>query len=171
MKFKVLILSLLVFLLAACSPTKIEDIQFYLNPGVDTISEGTSYQDPGATAKFNLNFFDVVVVDNTVDVQTPGEYYILYELRYEGDTRELKRIVTVIEARNDSIVLNPGIDTLNVGETWTDAGITLNPSTGFTITTTGEVDPSTPGEYRIQYLAVHEDGTRLSITRVVTVVE
>jgi len=97
---------------------KIDDINFYLNPGVDTITLNSEYEDPGVTAKvFGLKR-STEVLENTVNTNEIGTYYITYSFEYKEFYFELTRIVVVIDETPPVIELNPGIDTIKVGQTW-----------------------------------------------------
>ncbi len=165
-----LILLLTVFL-SSCQEPSAEFIVIRLNNSVDTIEIGTTYVDPGATAKYGLATLEVVVISNTVDTNALGTYEIIYEATHNNFVKSTKRIVTVIDETPPLIVLNPGVDTIYSDETWIDAGVVVTDLSGGNITVTqmGTV-LSTPGEYMITYLATDESGNSSTKVRYVNVI-
>ena len=68
-----------------------------------------------------------------------------------------------------SAIINPSLDTVEVGSSWTDPGCT---TTGTQcIKTNGEVDIETIGEYHIEYTAQNSKGETLKLLRVVHVID
>ena len=67
------------------------------------------------------------------------------------------------------ITVTSGTDTVERGNTWTDAGATAD--TGETVTASGSVDISTAGSYTITYTATDAAGNVGTATRTVTVVD
>ena len=65
-------------------------------------------------------------------------------------------------------VINPSVDTVEVGTEWVDTGCTSTVGTCTTID--GSVDVNTVGEYHIEYLAVNEK-EEIQLLRVVFVVD
>ncbi len=70
----------------------------------------------------------------------------------------------------DNAVLSPGTDTLETGDTWSDAGVTLNHD-ALSVEETGGVDTSTPGTYEVVYTIVHDGQAVHQITRIVSVID
>ena len=67
------------------------------------------------------------------------------------------------------ITVTSGTDTVERGNTWTDAGATAD--TGETVTASGTVDTSTVGTYTITYTATDATGNVGTATRTVNVVD
>ena len=67
------------------------------------------------------------------------------------------------------ITVTSGVDTIELGSTWTDAGATAD--TGETVTVSGAVDTNTVGAYTITYTATDAAGNIGTATRTVTVVD
>lgn len=174
MKSKGLLLVLFMvmfFAFAGCDENT--DIEFHLNVSVDTIPLGEPYEDPGVTAKINGFIYQTEVTDYTVDTSEVGIYHITYTLDHLDRTLSLTRVVTVIDETPPEITLNPGIDTLLTGETWTDESVevTDNSDGVIDIETIGSVDTSSPGTYEITYVATDEYGNQNETTRIVTVLD
>ncbi len=151
---------------------KIDDIDFYLNPGIDTITLDSEYEDPGVTAKvFGLKR-STEVLENTVDTSQIGTYYITYKFEYKEFYFELTRIVVVIDETPPVLNLNPGIDTIKVGQIWVDAGVSIddNIENDTIVIVSGNVDTATRGSYIITYTATDSTGNSSTITRIVNVI-
>ena len=114
-----------------------------------------------------------MLVDNTgLDVAELGEYEITYSYSYREVEYSRTRIVKVIDDIDPTIVLNSGIDTVQLGETWVDAGVVAddNFDTELTIVTDSPVDTSTIGRYIVTYTAIDDSMNETSIIRVVNIV-
>ena len=170
MKYKLITLFIFLFLMA-CSEPSIDDIEFTLNPSVDTIIVYETYEDPGAEATLNDQVIEVEVIENTVNNEVIGDYHIIYQISYNDQVRTLTRKVSVIAENDYSITLNPGVDTIRVGETWIDQGVTLSHEEEFTVQIDGQVNTNEAGIYTIYYIAENEEGILISIQRIVTVID
>lgn len=175
MNKKIIIILLLVLspiILLACN-AKIDDIDFYLNPGLDTVNLNSEYVDPGVTAKVFGIRRSTEVLENTVDTSQEGTYYIKYKFDYQDFHFELTRIVIVLDETPPIISLNPGLDTIKVGQTWIDSGVNVsdNAGTDYTLSVSGNVNSSIAGSYIISYTATDSAGNTSVLTRVVNVIE
>jgi hypothetical protein len=143
-----------------------------LNPSLDTIEVGTQYIDYGAKANYGLIDLEVIVLETNIDVQTVGVYHIIYEATYNNITKTIKRIVTVIDETPPVLKLNPGIDTILLGEIWIDEGVEVfdNSNNEVIINIFGEV-LNEIGEYIITYEAIDQSLNKSYIIRYVHVVE
>ncbi|AUD62577.1 hypothetical protein BK010_02860 [Tenericutes bacterium MO-XQ] len=174
MKKGVLILFMICFASAmiACEPIVIEndeEIIISLNPGIDTVELESSFEDAGATASYGETELEVIVISNTVDVSEEGAYEVVYETSYLGETKTITRKVTVVDDLLPIVTLNPGQDTIYVGDEWVDAGVY---STEFmNVYRTGNVDINTPGEYLITYRITGRGGAEVFLYRYVNVIE
>jgi hypothetical protein len=172
-KFKLLlIVGFLIFTMIGCN-AEIDDIDFYLNSGIDTIEVNSVYVDPGATAKvFGLRRSNEVI-ENTVDATQVGVYHITYSFVYQEFEMALTRIVTVIDETPPVLVLNPGLDTIRINSTWSDASFSYydNSENNLIFEITGFVDTSKTGTYVISYKATDESGNSSTIYRYVNVIE
>lgn len=162
---------MVLFLFGCSTPSTVNDINFSLNPGIDTVLQMDEYTDPGATATYQTRKYRVEVVENNVDTRRIGDYTIIYQISYNDVTRNITRVVSVIPNVNYSISLNPGVDTVQLGQDWTDAGVQLSNFDDFTITVEGEVNTDKLGTYTIHYRAEHSSGAILTISRIVTIIE
>ena len=136
-----------------------------VTPGTDTVEQGSTWADAGATSDGG----ETVTVSGTVDINTPGTYTITYSATdTAGNTGTATRIVTVVDTTAPVITVTPGTDTVVQGFTWADAGATSDG--GETVTVSGTVDINTPGTYTITYSATDAAGNTGTATRTVTVI-
>jgi len=170
MKYILSIMTVLtVFILSACVPTV---YTFTLAPGNDTVEINTSWEDPGAYLEFNTTKVDYDTKTGSVDTTTLGLYEVTYLITYKETDYSITRYVYVVDQTAPELILNPGIDSLQVGDSsWVDAGVSVTDNSGETITTTssGTVDYNTPGTYTITYTATDSSGNTSTLERVVTV--
>ena len=159
-------------ILVSCN-LQIDDIIFYLNPGLDTVNLNSEYEDPGVTAKVFGIKRATEVLENTVDTTKEGTYYIIYKFDYKDFYFELTRIVIVIDETSPVLSLNPGVDTIKVGQTWIDSGVEVsdNGEDDYTITLSGSVNTAVAGSYTITYSATDSSGNTSVLTRIVNVIE
>lgn len=170
-----LFVSVIMMVVVACDVTSREpvDLILTLNPGIDTIEINTVFEDAGATANANGTSVTVHVLENTVDTTELGTYKIVYEASYRETSEKVVRIVHVIDETPPVITLNPGVDTLFIGETWVDAGavVTDNSLEALSYTVSGEVDTLEVGQYSVFYTATDSSGNETTVERVVTIVD
>ena len=79
----------------------------------------------------------------------------------------------VIDETSPVLKLNPGVDTINVGQNWIDSGIEVsdNGEDDYTLTVSGNVNIDIPGSYIITYSATDSSGNISVLTRIVNVIE
>lgn len=165
---KKLMMLVLLILLVGCQQ---RDISVALTPGYDIIGINEEWMDEGCILNINADFaIDMEVSSNSLDITTPGEYNIVYFEEYDGTEYTCLRIVKVIDETRPVVALNPGIDTIIVGEEWIDAGITIDGSNN-DIVVTGTVDVNTVGVYEITYTVTNEAMNVTIITRIINVIE
>ena len=165
---KKLILLVLLILLVGCQQ---QDISVVLNPGYDIIGINEEWIDEGCTLDINDDFtIDMEVSSNNLDVTKSGEYNIVYFEEYGGNEYTCLRIVKVIDETGPVVTLNPGIDTIIVGEEWIDASITVEGSNN-DIVVMGTVDSNTAGSYEIIYIVTDDTMDVTIITRIINVIE
>jgi hypothetical protein len=123
-----------------------------LNPGVDTIIEGQSYTDTGI---FLLVDGLIVQTLGSIDTSEVGVQTLTYEI-YDGDTKvyTLIRKIRVLTDNRLIVTLNKAITTLYVGDDYVDRGVTYNKGI---LVTTGDVDTSKTGIYKITYTVTYRD--------------
>lgn len=153
----------------------------YYSPEITLISgdvlqeAGTQWVDPGYTV-FDLSTeLEEMVLTGTVDPNTLGVYYVTYQISdLAGNISELvSRKVTVVDTTKPTVTLNPGIDTIVLGEEWIDGGIEAMDTfdTEVSMKTTNPIDNTTIGKYTIFYTVEDQSGNKTIVTRFVHVVE
>jgi hypothetical protein len=123
-----------------------------LLPGIDTVNDFNDWNDAGLRVLDGLLSVQVEIIESDI------YYQVIYKI-YEGDllidTRY--RMVTIDQtSQRIQIELNPGIDTIEVGETYVDQGATSNVGV---IVTDNQVDAETPGIYQVIYQVTIENVT------------
>ena len=164
----------LLFMLIGCDGTPGEaEVTLRLNPGIDTIEINTEFVDAGVTFEVNGRNRSVDTVDNQVDTSTLGAYTVTYTVTYDDKTYSVDRHVYVIDETPPVITLNPGVDTIFVGDQWTDAGAIVedNSLEVIDIVVGGEVDTNLAGTYEITYTATDSSDNTITATRYVVVIE
>ena len=134
-----------------------------------TVEVGGTYTDAGAISDGE----EIVTAVSTVDVNTVGSYTVTYTASdTAGNTDTATRTVTVSAPTDNKapvITLNGDASvTVEVGETYTDAGATSDG--GETVTAVSTVDVNTVGSYTVTYTAADVAGNADTATRTVNVV-
>ena len=165
-----LIVVILTGLLMSCE--KETTIEIKLNAGQDTVELNFDWVDKGAVLKVGSKEYQAVT-DDQVDTTTLGLYKVEYYYEYDGKEYKIIRYVNVVDQLKPIIELNPGIDTIKVGEEWLDAGAEAfdNSQEDIEIIVSGEVDTTKVGTYQIIYKASDASGNTTEIIRYVNVVE
>lgn len=154
----------IVFTLSACADFSNEP-QAFLNPGNDTVELGTQWIDNGAYLKVGFSKVGMETSD-VIDTNTIGFYDVIYTVTYQDIEYKITRRVAVVERTQIQATLNPGIDTLYVGEIWENAGVTV--PEGATVVTSGSVSFINAGTYEITY-TITLDNVSVMLVRYVTV--
>jgi hypothetical protein len=164
------LLMLFLFNLLGCiDPAVILEAE--LNPGIDTLELHSEFVDAGAEAMYGKQVISVPVISNNVDTSQLGTYEIVYTLNYQFQTVTITRIVTIIDETPPVILLNPGIDTITLGQVWLDAGAVSSDNSleVLTITVLGSVNINLAGDYTITYRATDSSGNTTEMIRIVSV--
>jgi len=120
-----------------------------LNPSIDTLFEGESWVDYGCSAIYDDVTYTCFIETNNIK-NIAGNYEVIY---YYPDsdgnnvyiTRKVKVLPNIIK---ESLVLNPGIDTILVGDDWIDSG--CSPSSSC-IVESNNIDINNAGIYQVIY--------------------
>ncbi len=157
--------------LASCTP---RDISVVLNAGNDIVGVNEEWVDAGCTLNINANYaIEMGVLSSELDLTTPGEYRIVYFEEYASEDYTCLRIVKVVDEEPPVVELNAGIDTVKVGTTWTDSGVTAidNLAEDLTIEVNGTVNTNVVGSYEIIYTVTDDYLNTTIISRIVNVIE
>lgn len=137
------------------------------------VEYGEDYIDKGYSV--SLEGFENVEVTGAVDSNELGDYFITYTLKDSEDVViDIEvRTVRVVDTTPPTVELNPGIDTIFIGENWVDPGVLVsdNYTTQTTLKITDQVDNSEVGQYRVTYKALDSNGNYTTLIRYVNVVE
>ena len=149
-----------------------DEIYLMLLAGQDTVEIHEEWIDAGAKFVLNDEEFTMVTL-NTVNTSKMDIYLIVYTYEYMDETYQIFRYVAVLDQTPPQLELNPGIDTIVIGDTWVDSGVivTDNSLEDIIAVVTGMVDTSTAGTYQITYTATDSSGNINQIIRYVTVLE
>ncbi len=79
--------------------------------------------------------------------------------------------VTVSDTMKPIVSLNPSLDSIYVGDTYEDFGVTIIDSTQTILNVEGEIDETTPGVYQLTYTVVDEALNQTQIIRYVHVTQ
>lgn len=172
-KVYALFIIVLVLLLSSCITITETSLSIKLNPGVDTIEVGETFNDAGASANYGFRKLNPIIISDNVNHMQIGVYEITYQIQYLDFEKSITRYVTVVDNTPPVLSLNPGIDTVVLGKTWIDASVSLieNSLGEVVINVEGSVDVNTAGEYVISYHATDINGNTSHISRYVTVVQ
>ena len=146
-----------------------------------TLEVGDTYIDAGATAADNLDgdITSSIVTISNVDSAIVGSYTVSYNVSDTGGNAavEVTRTVTVVDTTIPVItLLGDDLVTLEVGDTYIDAGATATDNYDGDITssivTISNVDTAIIGSYTVAYNVSDTNGNpAVEVTRTVTVVD
>lgn len=144
---------------------------FTLNPGVDTIVLGATWTDSKAVFKLGDQTQEISGT-HEIDNTKIGVYTVTYKHQVGGSEVVIVRQVAVIDVTAPVIELNEGIDTIRVGQNWTDAGVNITDDSGEILSAevVGEVNNMVAGTYEIKYIATDSSGNSSEIIRIVNVI-
>jgi hypothetical protein len=167
----ILLFSSIVLWLFGCKPKEPALPIFELYASKDTIEIGETWNDGGIYIKYGVAELSPTVTNN-INNQVPGQYEVTYTAKSGKKTFVFKRYVQVLDQIAPVITLNPGIDTIKVGETWVDASVlaTDNYLTP-TVVKEGTVNTNQVGTYIITYIATDSSGNQARAYRYIRVVE
>jgi hypothetical protein len=162
---------LIILILTSCTVPDENSLFMTLNPGIDTVGINESFTDAGAKAQYGFKNLNVEVIENTVDTSTLGTYLIVYYAIYLDFESSITRYVTVVDDVAPVVSLNPGVDTIFIGSTWTDTGIYAvdNSMDTVEIEVIGTVNTMVEGEYQLVYKVSDSSGNVTTIIRFVNV--
>ena len=123
-----------------------------------TVEAGTTYIDAGATATDNIdgNLTASITTVNNVDISTPGEYTVTYNVKdyYGNPAEEMTRTVKVVDTTAPVITLI-GNSTVETGSIYNDLGANafdiVDGDLTASIITVSNVNTSIPGQYTVTY--------------------
>lgn len=137
-----------------------------LNEGLDTVYIGNNYVDPGATIRIGNDHYEMLPT-HQVDTTQLGKQVLTYTYTYNDRLYSISRHIMIIEYDQFSMSLNAGIDTISIGERWTDAGVTTTHDVEVEVISS--VNRLRTGTYEVIYRVTYMDDI-YELTRYVTVV-
>jgi Domain of unknown function (DUF5011) len=169
---------LFIFLLVGCEQVNPKDNtppNITLKKSIDTVNVSTEWFDTGCEAIDNKDGSVTCILESSnIDTSKIGEYEVIYKATdSSGNVMGATRKVTVVDETKPTIILNPGIDTIKLGETWVDMGATVtdNFDSEVNYTVSSNVDITTVGEYTIIYTAIDSNGNESMIIRYVNIIQ
>ncbi|MBR6133394.1 MAG: DUF5011 domain-containing protein [Bacilli bacterium] len=136
---------------------------------------GSEYVDYGYVATFNNKRYDKVVVIDNVDTSKLGKYEVNYSLTFLCFTRELTRVVNVVDNvlpelslyGNDYVYLEIGSPYIEAGF---DAVDNLDGDITDKVVVNNNIDIETPGVYEVVYSVKDSSDNYVKTTRKVEVI-
>lgn len=115
-----------------------------------------------------------VTVEGSVDIYTLGQYILTYTLKdSEGNVVDTEtRTVNIVDTTVPNADMKIGVDTIDVGETWIDAGVLVsdNQDTDLEVEVTTNLDNTVEGTYVVEYKVIDNVGNYVKVKRYVNVV-
>ncbi len=120
-----------------------------------TLEVNTTYNEPGATAQDGVDGDVNVTIGTLASTASIGDYNITYSATDSAaNLATVTRTIHIVDTTAPVIILNGTENiTLEVGSSYSDAGANAsdNYDTNLSVITTGSVDTSTLGIYRLYY--------------------
>jgi endoglucanase Acf2 len=143
-------------------------------PATINHEQGTTFQDPGATASDNVDGTLTVTVTGSVGNEA-GTYTLTYSATDSaGNSTSVSRTV-IVEDTTPPVITLIGDSTieLSLGDDFTDPGATATDTVdgSITVIVTGTVDTNVAGNYSLTYSAIDSAGNSTSISRAIRVLE
>jgi hypothetical protein len=164
-----MILMLLLVISACVNPATVIP-EYRLLPSKDTIDIGEVWVDGGIYVKYGVKVLEATAT-HSINNQQEGMYEVTYTATNNSRTYIFKRYVQVLDQTPPVISLNPGIDTLKIGETWIDSSVQVTDNSGtYTLVTQGVVNTAQTGTYIITYIATDSRGNETKAYRYVSII-
>jgi hypothetical protein len=143
---------------------------FSLRSGSDTVEINTLWTDAQAYLSIEMEEIEVIGT-HQIDTSVIGTYLVNYSIVHEEITYTLTRMVIVVDQTPPRLTLNPGIDTIKLGETWIDGHVTATDNSlgEISIVVVSNVNTNQVGQYQVVYTATDLSGNTSHIVRIVTV--
>ena len=136
------------------------------------------YKDEGAKSSYkDENLTDDIKVDTNLDLEHVGTYKYTYKINYKKQSKEIERIINVVDEENPEISLkgsNPII--LVEGNPYKELGATAKDEYDGDLTDkieidTKKLDNTKVGSYKVKYMVTDSSGNIAEKERVVNVVK
>ena len=164
--------------LQALTQTAVTPLLTLIGNTIMSIEQGTSYNDPGATASDlydSLASPGVVVGGDSVNTNSVGTYTVTYNVSDEAGNAAIAviRTVNVVDTTAPVIiVVGGGAITHEQGTVYTDTGVTATDAlSAIPVVTSGSVNTAAAGDYVLTYTATDSSANSTTVTRTVTVAD
>ncbi|MDT7778392.1 MAG: hypothetical protein QOC99_904 [Acidobacteriota bacterium] len=142
---------------------------------VGTVECHTSFTAPTASATDGCdNHAVTVTTSGAVDVNTPGNYEIVYAATDAAGNDADRRVrVTVVDTTPPVITISTGPTTVECHSAFSNPTATATDGCAGTVpvTATGSVNPNVPDTYTVSFTATDPSGNTATASRTVTVVD
>ena len=179
-KRKVIIISLIIiiigFIITAFFLLYIPDIKLEGSNNI-TISYNDKYRESGYHADiFGINMDKRIIINNNIDYHKTGKYEVEYKIKnILGQTKNIRREITIIDNENPIIELKDGDVSIPVGEEYKEPGYSAKDDFDGNISdkviVNSNLDNNIKGEYEITYEVEDSSGNKDIKKRKVTVYE
>lgn len=142
--------------------------------GEDTVNVelGSTYEESGINAFDNFDTDLTEILTGHVNTNIVGTTVLTYTVTDDYDnSTTVTRTVIVQDTTAPTLTLEPGLDTIMVGDSWVQADVLIDEKTDTSKTITGTVDNTVAGQYIITYEVTDESGNTTSALRYVTVLD
>ena len=175
---KIIVLMFFAILLTGCTAKA----EIFLEAGIDTIEVFDEHDLKACTVVIKEVEYEMNVENNDVDNTEVGEYLVNYEEEVDGKVYTCQRVVFVVDQTPPNLTLLPGIDTVQINESWTDAGVDVVDNYDQDVVVMTEIDEDnlaatssisfkTAGTFEVKYIAMDDAGNEASIIRYIHVLE
>lgn len=154
---KMIFFVIFLFVMSSCEASGLNPT---LNKGMDTVYQNEVWIDEGANLVIGFRKIPMQAM-NTISTHTLGTFIVTYQIEHEGVIYQVKRYIQVIPKEIPLVELNQGIDTIQVGGIWIDAGISSDAQIDYTVV--GSVDTSQVGTYKIEYIVTYLGHTFIKV--------
>ncbi len=140
-----------------------------------TLAQFTPFTDLGATAVDDMDGLVEVVVSGTVNSAIVGTYTLTYTaMDKAGNQATRTREVTIVDTTLPELSLHgAALLTLRQNETYIEEGASAYDAVdgALTVTISGDVDTSKPGDYILTYTTKDKAGNQVNTTRLIRVLD
>lgn len=112
-----------------------------------------------------------IEIETDINYDIPGEYTVIFNVSDGYYTHQKNVEVSVVDTTKPKVFLNPSLDSVSVGETYTEYGVEVIDVTDTNVVLDGMVDTNTVGVYELNYIVTDTSGNETIIKRYVTVYE
>lgn len=133
-----------------------------------TLEVNTKYKEPGVITTGTKKNYKTTGKVNTKKI---GKYTLTYKITHLKSSKKTSRTITVVDKTPPVITLTGSEISLYQNTPYTEPGYTVtdNYDKNIEATITNNIDPKTPGEYKVIYTAIDSSNNKTTIERKVIV--